>query len=394
MQTLGNNPLLEDAVHPDLTRILQGRSSELARATRPAFLPDRDSPVEWERGDWEEMEAKRYELLDMEAVRSQFDRERFLSDGYAIFRGVMRPRAVVEWREALRRGQQINDALLQGDWAKIDWRGLGRRPPDERLTASEIARALGGSQKTPQKTDIAGVRTLRVHSVFAEYFPAGHVPFLMNVITHPQMLQLQRICLGRDEVYFDHNQLLNRPAGYAGGPWHSHRLHDNNDQSGVATIEEYDAQANFNLTLCYPDGFEEADDGGLNIIRGSHLFRDSEGCRGETDEEIESSWLRGRRHPVTSEPLKIERLSLPPGSIACCLSHAAHAVSRKAMERETRWCLLICYRVADATGQVWPPLSVPPVWAMKAQRGELPDVLTQLLRPSFDRELAAMPLVR
>ena len=69
----------------------------------------------------------------------------------------------------------------------------------------------------PQGTDAAGVLTLRLHSVFAEYFPAGHLPFLADVLTHPDMLALQRLCLGSETVYFDHNQLLSRPPGYAGG---------------------------------------------------------------------------------------------------------------------------------------------------------------------------------
>ena len=47
----------------------------------------------------------------------------------------------------------------------------------------------------PQSDDRAGVKALRQDSVLAEYFPAGHVLFVMNVLTHPQMLQLQQMCL-------------------------------------------------------------------------------------------------------------------------------------------------------------------------------------------------------
>ena len=72
----------------------------------------------------------------------------------------------------------------------------------------------------------------------------------------------------------------------------------------------------------------------------------------------------------------------------CCLSHAAHAVSPKAVDKETRWATLYCYKKADErTGLVLPSHAVPPVWAVKAQRGELPKVLTELFRPSYDREL-------
>ena len=115
--------------------------------------------------------------------------------------------------EALQYGQQRNDALLQADWSQIDWLTLGRRPPECQLSAEAIAGALGGSQKAPQRTDEAGVLTLRRHSVFTEYFPAGHIPFLMDVLTHPQMLHLQKLCLGTEAVYFDHNQLLHSAAG-------------------------------------------------------------------------------------------------------------------------------------------------------------------------------------
>ena len=74
--------------------------------------------------------------------------------------------------------------------------------------------------------------------------------------------------------------------------------------------------------------------------------------------------------------------------MVCCLSHAAHGVAAKAAYRKTRWCSLHCYKKADdKTGDVQPPSAVPPLWALKAQRGELPDVLSELLRPSFDRTL-------
>ena len=229
------------------------------------------------------------------------------------------PNAVEAWTEALKYGQQLNDRLLTSDWTQIDWRGLGRMPPTKSLTSDEIKNALGGSQRVPQSDDEACVKTLRRHSVFAEYFPAGHVPFLMNVLTHPQMLQLQRMCLGSDEIYFDHNQLLTRLPGYPGGAWHSHRIGGGADNCGVASLSEYQAQPNFNLTLCYPQGFEAGDDGGLKIIRGSHLFRDPAGCRAADDEEMQGGWLAARVHPTTSEPRQIEYRSPPPGTIVCCL---------------------------------------------------------------------------
>lgn len=382
------NPLLAGVSDPGAQRILQGPTDELAQATRPAFYHSDHSPVQWTSNDWDEMEASREELFDMAAVKEQFDRERFLIDGYAVLEEIILPKAIEEWTGALQYGQHLNDTLLQADWTEIDWHGLGRTLPEEALTGDAREGALGGSQAVPQDTDAAGVRTLRHHSVFAEYFPAGHIPFMMNVLTHPHMLELQRMCLGCDTIFFDHNQLLSRPGGYRGGRWHSHQVGSRCDDCGVATLAEYDAQPNASLTLCYLNGFEAENDGGLKIVRGSHLFRDPNGCRADTDEEMRQGWLHGRTHPVTGNALEIEHLSLPPGSLVCCLSHAAHGVAAKAAAKDTRWCSLICYRKAAAEdGQAQPPTAVPPVWALKAQRGELPPVLTELLRPSYDLEL-------
>ena len=384
--TMPRNPLLTEVTNPDAARVLDGPSSELARATRPDFLGNPGSPVEWSANDWSDLETAREDLLDLAAVEERFDRDAFLRDGYAIFEGIVRPRARAKWLAALERGQLLNDRLLQADWSAIDWHGLGRRPPAERVPAENLRKALGGSQQVPQATDAAGVRTLRLHSVFAEYFPAGHLPFLADVLTHPDMLALQRLCLGSDAVYFDHSQLLSRRAGYAGGSWHSHRIGAGCD-SGAVEPAEYDRQPNLLLTLCYLNGFRAGEDGGLKIIRGSHLFRDPAGCSAPTDEEMARGWLDGRVHPVTGRPLEMEHLVLPPGSVVCCLSHAAHGVAPRAAGRETRLCSLFCYRRPGGGGLAQPPWDVPPVWAVKARRGEFPPVLTELLRPSFDRQL-------
>ena len=218
------NPLLAEVSNPTLTKFLQRPTHQLAQATRPAFLANAESPVQWSSRHWEQLEAERKDIFDMSAVAAQFDRASFLNDGYAVLKAVMTPTAVEEWTAALKYGQQLNDRLLTSDWNEIDWYGLGRTPPTKSLTEDEIDNALGGCQRVPQANDEAGVKTLRQHSVFAEYFPSGHVTFLMNVLTHPQMLELQRMTLGSDDIYFDHNQLLNRPAGYPGGAWHSHRI--------------------------------------------------------------------------------------------------------------------------------------------------------------------------
>ena len=389
LQSVIRNPLLSsDPDHPRVRAVLEASSDDLANATRPSFLEHSDSPVFWGPAEWEGMDRDREDIFNWEKIEESFDPERFLVDGYAVFKDIMLPYARDRWVEAAKQGQWINDALIRADWSQIDWEGLGRPSPENRLESEAIEKAIGGSQQVPQSDDSAGVLTLRNHSVFAEYFPAGHLPFLMDVLTHPKMLALQRMALGTHDIFFDHNQLLTRPGGYSGGSWHSHKIGGGHDDCGTADLNTYRAQPNAVLNICYPEGFEAEDDGGLKIVRGSHLFRDPSGCRFPDDEAMEREWLADRTHPVTSEPLQIERLSLPPGSLVCCLSHAAHAVSPKAVDKETRWATLYCYKKADErTGLVLPSHAVPPVWAVKAQRGELPKVLTELFRPSYDREL-------
>ena len=194
----------------------------------------------------------------------------------------------------------------------------------------------------------------------------------MNVLTHPQMLQLQRMSLGSDAIYFDHNQLLTRPPGYPGGAWHSHKVGGGADNCGVASLSDYQAQPNFNLTLCYPQGFEAEDDGGLKIIRGSHLFRDPGGCWADTDENIKQGWLAdgcilsppSRSKSNTSHYLRDRSVF--------CLSHAAHAWHPKRWTGRlagARFTVTRNRMMRPVTAQ--PSHSIPPVWAMKAQAGRI-----------------------
>ena len=47
----------------------------------------------------------------------------------------------------------------------------------------------------PQSDDSRGVRTLRQHGVLPEYAMFAHVEYFAFVLTHPQMLALQRCVL-------------------------------------------------------------------------------------------------------------------------------------------------------------------------------------------------------
>ena len=131
-----------------------------------------------------------------------------------------------------------------------------------------------------------------------------------------------------------------------GGDWHSHKVGPSYD-SGIALPEEYDSQPNAILTLCYLNGFQSDEDGGLKIIRGSHLFRDPTGCVAKTDEEMENGWLNGRIHPITGKPLEIAHLKLSPGTMVSFVHHMPHHVGFRMPEAPVRWGLLMANRTPD-----------------------------------------------
>ena len=86
--------------------------------------------------------------------------------------------------------------------------------------------------------------------------------------------------------------------------------------------------------------------------------------------------------------MRCEQLVLPPGSLAVCLGHAAHAVSPKAADRPPRLASSHFYKKRnDVTGFAQPADDLPPLWGRKAARGELPAVMAELFRNAFDGEL-------
>ena len=58
---------------------------------------------------------------------------------------------------------------------------------------------------------------------------------------------------------------------------------------------------------------------------GSHLYRDGR-IHGGTDEALRDGWLVGKTHPKQAEPLEIQALSVPSGTVILMWTHAAHAV--------------------------------------------------------------------
>lgn len=348
-----------------------------------------DAPVNWNRGDWAAMEKRQREqpLLRQEQLDALVNEAAFLRDGVLVLPGVLTDQATASLTSAMAEAQALQDAFVSSDWRWINWAGLGAAapPPQIGLTPDQQASALGNSQAVSSGTpgSETGVPLLRRMSVVPEYFPPGHQPFLMEAMTHPEMLSLHSRLLGGDSVRFDHSQLFTRPAGHSGSAWHSHVIGGDWDEGGAVTPEEYRAMNNVVFSIVYPQGFT-AGSGALKVVPGSHLFREVFNL-GSTDDEAVLAWIGS--HPSTDTPLAPQTLSLPPGSVVCLMAHAAHAVEPRppADDAEPRWGCLFAYRSGEETyGRDGTPPSpgreVPPLWAHRAAQGRLPPALTELLK--------------
>lgn len=160
-------------------------------------------------------------------------------------------------------------------------------------------------------------------------YAAEHNDYLASLIAHPQMLALARRVLG-DDIRYDHCVSLTRQGGNPGQGWHSH------------SYAEERAELGFLRIFFYVNGFAKGD-GALKVVPGSHLFRDPK-LRAETDAELEAAWLHDKNHPLSAEPLHIEELEVPPGSVVLMWTHAAHAVSPRRANSDTRWTVVYAYR--------------------------------------------------
>ena len=153
--------------------------------------------------------------------------------------------------------------------------------------------------------------------------------YLESLIGHPQLLDLVRRVLG-PEIRYDHCVALNRDGGNQGSQWHSHEYADDNPALGFVRV------------FFYVNGFA-ADDGGLKVVPGSHLYRDAE-IRAESDAELAQGWMAGKVHAVSGQPLTIEELSVPQGTVVLMWTHAAHGVNPRKEDSDTRWCVVYAYR--------------------------------------------------
>jgi hypothetical protein len=175
-----------------------------------------------------------------------------------------------------------------------------------------------------------------------EYLPmryaAEHDAYLASIIAHPQMLELARAVLG-EEIRYDHCVNLSRKGGNRGEGWHTHPYAPDQLELGFIRI------------FFYISGFQRGN-GSLKVVPGSHLFR--AGIRVESDEELRASWLQGKTHPLTGEPLEIVDLEVPEGSVIVMWTDALHAVTPRHSQSDTRWTMVTAYRNPGApSGARW-----------------------------------------
>jgi hypothetical protein len=169
-------------------------------------------------------------------------------------------------------------------------------------------------------------------------YAAEHDAYLAEVIAHPQMLELARAVLG-EEIRYDHCVNLSRKGGNRGEGWHTHPYAPDQPELGFIRI------------FFYVSGFQRGN-GSLKVVPGSHLFR--AGLRMESEEELRASWLNGKTHPLTGEPLETVDLEVPEGSVIVMWTYALHAVTPRQSHSDTRWTMVTAYRNPGApSGARW-----------------------------------------
>ena len=273
---------------------------------------------------------------------------------------------------------------------------------DERLAAFERAKAAL-LEEYPHAPD---------HSPGA--CPYEWSSFLEGVIGHPDMLRLVRDVLG-DDVRFDHQVLLNKPPGAGEQGYHTHEYADGrvafdnvgaglaaaaseqqrrNCERGLLSTQELlghrymdvgqladgrrhsvnDPSLGYIRVFFYANGFAKGD-GNLKVSPGSHHFRDPT-VDFLGDEALETGWLAGKTHPMVAsstaaggqEPLRIEELECPPGSVIVLHTHAVHGVSARKPDSSTRYAVTTAYRNPGAPSHGrW----INDAWALKPVPGLL-----------------------
>ena len=216
----------DDELQLKLRQIPSGPDSRLASASAPAACGYRETPPAlWGDREWAALVERQHKesIFDMDKVRAAVANQDYARDGYLILEGVMTPEAQQQWVAALEETQRLNDNMVKAEWSSsVDWEGLRVFPPIEEFTSEEKAMALGSAQRLRPMSDANNGWAMRLHGTLPEYFPSGHVGYLMFVLFHPQLLELHRLCLQREAVYFGTSQSNSKVAGDAGVRWHSH----------------------------------------------------------------------------------------------------------------------------------------------------------------------------
>lgn len=325
--------------------------------------------------------AGRLENLLRSAVLDAFDRESFERNGYWVWEGILTEEGRRQWAASLENLQRLNDEIIMDtDWAAIDFEGRGLEPPaPEKITKDFLAECCGGSEQmrfmSPKlrrymyDTGLFGpgpalvTRGYESQGMMPEYFPGAYDDFILDITTeHPQMMKLLTLLLG-DRFLLDHCLMLNRPPGASGRRWHAHQYREGQYEvedvigTGRAVTTEFLRQQCIR-TLCYPEGATAESGGQLGVIPGAHLYRIPfkwNTIRMDEDDDMKTDWMAGKTHPATGEPLKILRLSIPPGSMVSFVHHMPHHVTDVLPEASTRWGLLMAYRTPDpkATPARW-----------------------------------------
>ena len=315
----------------------------------------------------------RLEDLLRPEVLAAFDRSFFEREGYWVWDGILTDAGRAQWKKSLQKIQAINDAIVTGtDWSAIDYKSRGIADPDpEKITTEFLRSCCGGSEQMAFQP--AGMRdymygqglfdpalaadNIAWQGMMPEYFPLAYDDFILDIATaHPQMMQLFAKLLG-ERFLIDHVLTLNRIPGSRGRRWHAHPYrnkgqHEIEDPTGSGRLLSTDFfQHQCVRTLCYPEGVCATDGGGeLALIPGAHLYRIPylwDGGRTEYDEQIQAGWMRDKIHAFTGEPLRIETLTLPPGSMISFVHHMPHHVGHRDLDAPTRWGLLMAYRTPD-----------------------------------------------
>lgn len=354
---------------------------------------------------------QRDDLLRPE-ILAAFDRPTFERDGYWVWENILTDSGRRRWTASVQKLQKMNDGILMDtDWGAIDFASRGLESPlSERITQEFKATFCGGSEQLPgppwdgfmqpglrdymKDNGLLGpepslvTRGFKSQGIFPEYFPCAYDDFILDATTaHPQMMELFKKVLG-EKFYLDHVIMLNRAPGSSGRRWHAHPYRQGQHEvediigTGSAVTTEFLPQQCVR-TLCYPEGASIEEGGEFAVIPGAHLYRIPfkwSITRTDYDEEMETTWLKEKTHPVTGEPLQILRLSLPPGSMVSFVHHMPHHVGHRNPNAGTRWGLLMAFRTPDptATPAKWTE-GVPLHWVERVEAaGKLSPTARQL----------------